>query len=265
MECYTSQSERDMEREHRKELGTVMAEQKREFLGIWIPRDIWLDENLSAIDKVILAEVTSLDNEETGCYASNKYLAEFCQCSEVTVSRSISKLVDYRALWIESFNGRQRVLRSVYSTEIRQTYQNDKADLSKRHTNNIDNNMDNKDNNINNNNSNINLISIYEQEFDEVWQLYPRKQGKENAKKAYIKARKQGVEKEEIVKGLNQYIAYINRNNTEQRYIKQGSTWFNQKCWGDDYDNNGRNKTTQGAKATTGGTEGEDDKWFFNH
>lgn len=107
--------------------------------------------------------------------------------------------------------------------------------------------------------------NIYEQEFDEVWQLYPRKQGKENAKKAYIKARKQGVEKEEIVKGLNQYIAYINRNNTEQRYIKQGSTWFNQKCWSDDYDNNGRSKGTKRTETATGGAEGEDDTWFFNH
>ena len=111
-----------MEREHRKELGTVMAEQKREFLGIWIPRDIWLDENLSAIDKVILAEVTSLDNEETGCYASNKYLAEFCQCSEVTVSRSISKLVDYRV--DRKF---QRATESIKKC----LFNRDKADLSK--------------------------------------------------------------------------------------------------------------------------------------
>ena len=30
-------------------------------------------------------------------------------------------------------------------------------------------------------------------------------------------------------------------------------------------DNNGRNKRTQRAEANIGGTEGEDDKWFFNH
>lgn len=111
----------------------------------------------------------------------------------------------------------------------------------------------------------ISIDNIYEQEFDEVWQLYPRKQGKENAKKAYIKARKQGVEKEEIVKGLNQYIAYIIRNKTEQRYIKQGSTWFNQKCWSDDYDNNGRSKGTKRTETATVRAEGEDDTWFFNH
>lgn len=240
-----------------------MADQKREFLGVWIPREIWLDENLSAIDKIILAEVTSLDNEETGCFASNKYLAEFCQCSEVTVSRSIAKLIDYRALYIESFNGRQRVLRSVYADVIRQTYQNDKADLSKRYANNIDNNMDNSSTKRNNNKSIIN--SILEAEFEEVWQLYPRKQGKESAKKAYVKARNQGAVKEEIEAGIKKYVEYIDHNKTEQRYIKQGSTWFNQRCWEDEYDNNGGNKNSNGKKKVSVREEGEDDTWFFNH
>ena len=52
----------------------------RDFKGIWIPKEIWLDERLNALDKIILAEINSLDGED-GCYASNQYLAEFCQCS----------------------------------------------------------------------------------------------------------------------------------------------------------------------------------------
>lgn len=74
-----------------------------------------------------------------------------------------------------------------------------------------------------------------EKDFEEVWKAYPKKQGKEAAKKAYIKARKAGVSNCEIVAGLTQYIAFIRANNTSERYIKHGSTWFNQKCWEDDY------------------------------
>lgn len=74
-----------------------------------------------------------------------------------------------------------------------------------------------------------------EKDFEEVWQAYPKKQGKEAAKKAYIKARKAGVSNCEIAAGLTRYKLFIQANRTEDRYIKHGSTWFNQKCWEDDY------------------------------
>ena len=74
-----------------------------------------------------------------------------------------------------------------------------------------------------------------EKDFEEVWAAYPKKQGKEAAKKAYIKARKEGTSHLEIVAGLSQYRMFINANNTSEKYIKHGSTWFNQKCWEDDY------------------------------
>lgn len=74
-----------------------------------------------------------------------------------------------------------------------------------------------------------------ESEFEEVWKTYPKKQGKEAAKKAYIKARKAGTSNLEIVAGLTKYKLFIKANNTSERYIKHGSTWFNQKCWEDDY------------------------------
>lgn len=66
-------------------------ELSRDFKGIWIPRDIWLSDKLSPRDKVLLAEVHSLDNNE-GCIASNKYLANFFDTSQGTISRSLSNL-----------------------------------------------------------------------------------------------------------------------------------------------------------------------------
>ena len=113
----------------------------RDFKGVWIPREIWLDERLNAVDKVILAEIDSLGNSESGCYASNKYFAEFCGCSEVKVSRTISKLNQLGLIEIISFDGRQRKLKSCLIKKTRQTYQKDKADLSKRKAINIDSNI----------------------------------------------------------------------------------------------------------------------------
>ena len=77
--------------------------------------------------------------------------------------------------------------------------------------------------------------SQLEEEFETIWKEYPRKQGKSNALKSYIKARKKSTSYEEVLKGLENYVRYITTGKIEPQYIKQGSTWFNQECWNDDY------------------------------
>ena len=89
-----------------------MNDFQRDFKGIWIPREIWLDTRLNALDKMIYAEINSLDCDGEGCYASNEYIAEFCQCSERKVSDSITRLKDCGYICVKAFNGRQRVLSS---------------------------------------------------------------------------------------------------------------------------------------------------------
>ena len=84
------------------------------------------------------------------------------------------------------------------------------------------------------NNKSINNKEL-EEEFEIIWKQYPNKQGKSNALKSYIKARKKGVSKETIHNGLQEYLKYINFEKINQQYIKHGSTWFNQECWNDDY------------------------------
>jgi len=86
--------------------------ESRDFKGVWIPRDIWLDDRLSAIEKVLLIEIDSLSGGELGCIKTNETLAEFCQCSVRTVTQGISNLKELGLVYVESFNGRQRVLRS---------------------------------------------------------------------------------------------------------------------------------------------------------
>lgn len=90
-------------------------EVKRDFKGVWIPREVWLDKRLSALDKVILTEIDSLDQGGNGCYASNQHLAEFCQCSERKVSDAVTKLIKCGYVSVASFDGRKRTLRSNLS------------------------------------------------------------------------------------------------------------------------------------------------------
>ena len=115
-------------------------ENNRDFKGIWIPKEIWLNEELTALDKFIFAEIDSLDNENH-CIASNKYLAEFCSCSENKVSTSISKLIDMGLIEQVAFDGRYRTLRVVKNKSL--PFKNKKADLQKEKAIKIDNNKTN--------------------------------------------------------------------------------------------------------------------------
>lgn len=123
----------------------------RDFKGIWIDKEIWLDKRLNALDKIILAEIDSLDIEDKGCWASNEYLAEFCQCNSITISRTIKKLKELGFIEQVSFDGRHRILKSRLSKMLRQPKQKDKAALAKSVAININNNKNNKKYYINNN------------------------------------------------------------------------------------------------------------------
>lgn len=63
----------------------------RGFKGIWIPKEIWESNEISMQEKIFLAEIHSLDNEQ-GCIASNAYFAKFFNLSKGSVSRIVSSL-----------------------------------------------------------------------------------------------------------------------------------------------------------------------------
>ena len=96
------------------------------------------------------------------------------------------------------------------------------------------NNSSIKDNNIVIKNDSVSKSEL-EKEFETIWKEYPRKQGKPKALSKYISVRKKGVKSEEIIEGLKAYLYYISVEKIKPQYIKQGSTWFNQECWNDDY------------------------------
>ena len=121
----------------------MMANQERDFKGVWIPKVVWLDDRLNALEKVILTEIDSLDQGERGCWASNKHIAEFCQCSESKVSKAISKLMKIGYLRMQSFDGRQREIRSSLSNFDIQPSKKCDADYRKMIESNTENNTEN--------------------------------------------------------------------------------------------------------------------------
>ena len=68
-----------------------VVKQNRRFQGVWIPAELWLDENLQMPEILMLVEIQSLDRAK-GCTASNKYFADFFGKTPQRVSQIIKSL-----------------------------------------------------------------------------------------------------------------------------------------------------------------------------
>ena len=185
-----------------------------------------LDKNIKN-ELGLLLIISSLCAERGYCFASNKYLADLFDVTEVSISMKLKKLEKKNYIEIEY----EKRGCEVISRKIR--LKNFLIDDLKKFKPTVKRNF--KENNISNNNISNNNKKIYKKSFEDIWKLYPNKKGKENAYKDFVKAIKQGTSVEEIQKGLENYNKYIEIEKIEQKYIKHGSTWFHQHCWNDDY------------------------------
>jgi hypothetical protein len=131
----------------------------RNFLGVWLPREIYLNKELSWTEKILYVEIQSLDNEN-GCFASNEYFADFLGVSTTTISISISKLKKLKYVECVSFDGRKRVLKSAFKKIEKQVLRKLKGSV---------------DENLKHNNTDNNSVNNYNNWEDEVMSLdYPK-------------------------------------------------------------------------------------------
>ena len=74
-------------------------------------------------------------------------------------------------------------------------------------------------------------------DFDKLWALYPRKEGKKAALKKYNEVIKKGIAtNKQIQDGIVAYKRHLKAEGIEAKYIKQGGTYFNGECWNDQYE-----------------------------
>lgn len=70
-------------------------------------------------------------------------------------------------------------------------------------------------------------------DWDEFWKLYPKKQAKPTAQKAWVAARKKSPAAD-IIAGLQRWLpTYASRDT---RYVPQPSRWLNEERWNDEPD-----------------------------
>lgn len=89
----------------------------RGFDGIWIPKEIWLEPDLTALEKMLWAEIRSLGRHESGCFASNAYFAKFFGTTERRIQQMLAKLKKKNLIVNPGFDGRKRILRALNPKE----------------------------------------------------------------------------------------------------------------------------------------------------
>jgi Helix-turn-helix domain len=228
---------------------------EREFLGVWIPKDIYLHKQLTPTEKLLLAEVTSFAKNGV-CFASNEHFSEFLGISKSQVSRLITKLnrtgfilveliykegtkeVDKRLITpirIDSHTPTHECadpLRTDAHTPAHSCADPLRIDAYYKEQSKSTLKEQVKDKKINKKENS----PVIDREFEKLWSLYPRKIGKKKAFDAYKKARKiKKIPYEIIENGLYRYIRYLEQQGTDEQYIMHGSTWFGQEKWQDEY------------------------------
>lgn len=200
---------------------------ERNFKGIWIPKEIWLNNNLTLQEKAFLVEIDSLDNDE-GCYATNEYFSKFFnlsknRCSEVI--KSLEKKEMIVITYIRGNNGKKNIEKRIIKLVEKSNTPIRKIDRATREieegysenceeNNTIFNNTNNNTNNIYNENE---LKGLSEKLFS----LYPRCGNKlKSINKISNLIKDIGYEHlERCIKRYLEHIDIIRNNGFNQQYL----------------------------------------------
>ncbi|WP_273710978.1 helix-turn-helix domain-containing protein [Leuconostoc mesenteroides] len=202
----------------------------------------WVDEldNISDFQARLIGYIYTFENITGSAFPSNQRIATRFGKTQRGVQNALSDLykkdiitseVVYKSGTKEIEKRYLRVKRPYTSKNDGVYIENDIGYTSKMpdpiHRKCVDNKSINKSiNRLNNNNVH----------FEEIWSLYPKKSGKKVAEREFNKAIKNGVNPDDIKNKILEYNKQIEAKQTPKQFIKQGSTWFNQACWEDEYD-----------------------------
>lgn len=187
-----------------------------------IPACVRYDNTLKPNEKLLYGEITALCNEEGYCWATNEYFAQLYEVHTKTISQWINELKEKGYLRVELVRNEK-----TKAIEKRIISINKKADIAI------------KENNITSTGENDDKSSVKETEladnFDKIWQIYPRKDGKNmafNHYKAWLKGKNYAgrivkLDNRQMWYATKKYADLVAKNKTEKQYIKMGSTFFN--------------------------------------
>ena len=181
---------------------------------IVIPGSILRDDNLTYMQKLILAKITNLDNDK-GCFATNKYFARLLSTSINSVSKTINQLKSMGLIEVEITNNTDRSITLAKKCRggVVKVEGGSPKSVGSPDTINIDTNIDNN--------------KIYKS-FIDWWKLYDKKVGKDKALKFWTKKLDQSLV-DDIMNHTKRYV-----KATDKQYRKNPYTYLFNSSWEDE-------------------------------
>lgn len=136
----------------------IEINENRDFKGVWIPKKIWVNEELIWTEKILLVEINSLDNND-GCYAGNEHFSKFLGISKDRVSKLISSLKSKGYIYTRMIykDGTKEVDKRIINVE-RSKFNETNEDRNIDGLKNIEGVVSNNDTPIVSNNEDINTL-----------------------------------------------------------------------------------------------------------
>jgi hypothetical protein len=224
----------------------------RQFKGIWIPAEIWLTEELSLQEKVMLVEIDSLQDPIRGCYKSNSALADFFQLSKSRVSEIISSLAAKGWITVDQIrDGKQCVERRIFLGKRYQEAVLKAFDIPKGYSENGENPIrktvrtysENGEESNTLSNTDLGLKAIGSSDdkptqkksdsdpiFEQAWKDYPKRSGsnpKNKAISAWNARKAEGVKPETMLAGVRKYAAHcLAKGSAGTEFVMQAARFF---------------------------------------
>ena len=101
-----------------------IIEPKRQFTGVWLPRELLLDERLTAVDKILYAEIASFG--EKGCWKKSEELQQLCGVGRDGLQAACKRLREAGYIIERRMYGRIVRTLAVYSTTVK-SHQSEKS------------------------------------------------------------------------------------------------------------------------------------------
>lgn len=202
-------------------------EEKPNYYAV-IPANVRYDKKLSANQKLLYGEITSLCNKTGECWATNDYFAKLYEVSKVSISLWIKNLVKQGYIISEIQRGSNK---EILKRSLRIFGEGIKENLNTPIKENLkENNTSMNNTSMNNTRKNI-TENKFSELFDDFWKEYPkRRTDKQKCKKKFLKF-DLDIQKK-IIEDVK------NRKENDEKWIKgfvpMTSTYLNNQKWEDD-------------------------------
>ena len=200
-----------------------------------IPANVRYDPRLKPNEKLLYGEITALSQKDGYCFASNRYFSKLYKVTKETVSHWVSHLQELGYVGVDMVRTEAGAIDMRRITIFPENFQ---YPLRKKDIPHCEKSQGTIDNNTSNNNNPL-PPKEYGEFFERFWDAYPKRKGKETARKTFRKLNVDEELMETMLCAIEREKQSAQWRENGGKYIPYPATWLNQRRWEDEPDPEG--------------------------